>query len=142
MKLVVNKNQLDMAPEQWLRRAGYGYIRDRRSGQDSFVRRLGRDFYPRLHMYAEKQGDKIIFNLHLDQKQASYAGAHKHNAEYEGEVVEAEINRLKQLIIKKKKFKINNKDEVDNPMEKIGSGAYDKDTKPESRKPWWRRIFS
>jgi len=38
-----------------------------------------------------------MFNLHLDQKQPSYAGAHAHNAEYEGEIVEREIERLKQL---------------------------------------------
>jgi len=98
MKLIINKDQIDVSPEQFLRKAGYGYIRDRQAGHDSFVRRLGSGFYPRLHMYVEEQGDKIIFNLHLDQKQASYAGAHAHNAEYEGEVVEAEIERLESLI--------------------------------------------
>ncbi len=87
-----------MNPEQFLRRAGYAYIRDRRSGQDSFVRRLGSGFYPRLHIYAEEQGEKAIFNLHLDQKQPSYGGSHMHNAEYDGEVVEGEIERLKQFI--------------------------------------------
>ena len=98
MKLTISKNQLNMAPEQFLRRAGYGYIRDRRSGKDSFVRRLGNGFYPRLHMYVSERDDQIIFNLHLDQKQASYAGAHAHNAEYDGEVIEAEIERLRGLI--------------------------------------------
>ena len=98
MKLIIDKNQINMAPEQFLRRAGYGYIRDRHSGQDSFVRRLGSGHYPRLHMYIQESDDKIIFNLHLDQKQASYPGAHAHSAEYEGEVVEGEIERLKGLI--------------------------------------------
>ena len=98
MKLTINKNQLDTAPGQFLRRAGYGYIRDRHSGQDSFVRRLGSGHYPRLHMYIKEQGDKIIFNLHLDQKQASYAGAHAHSAEYDGDVVEQEVERLKNCI--------------------------------------------
>ncbi|PIP19098.1 hypothetical protein COY23_00130 [bacterium (Candidatus Torokbacteria) CG_4_10_14_0_2_um_filter_35_8] len=49
-------------------------------------------------MYVNYSGDKIIFNLHLDQKKPSYVGAHKHNAEYEGEIVEAEIKRLKSLL--------------------------------------------
>ena len=98
MKLIVNKNQLKESPANFLRQAGYGYIQDRRSGQDSFARRLGSGFYPRLHMYAEESGDNIIFNLHLDQKQPSYPGAHAHNAEYDGEVVEQEIQRLKQLL--------------------------------------------
>ncbi len=98
MKLIVNKNQLNVAPEQFLRKAGYGYIRDRHSGQDSFVRRLSSGHYPRLHMYIKESDNAIIFNLHLDQKQASYAGAHAHSAEYEGEVVEGEIRRLRELI--------------------------------------------
>lgn len=98
MKLIINKNRFNMAPEQFLRRAGYAYIRDRKTGLDSFARRLGSGFYPRLHMYADEQGDNIIFNLHLDQKQPSYKGARAHNAEYEGEVVEEEIKRLKRLI--------------------------------------------
>ncbi|MCK4553533.1 hypothetical protein KAU19_01040 [Candidatus Parcubacteria bacterium] len=98
MKLIVNTNQLDVAPEQFLRRAGYGYIRDRRTGKDSFARRLGSGHYPRLHMYIKESDDSIIFDLHLDQKQASYAGAHAHNAEYGGEIVEGEVERLKGLI--------------------------------------------
>lgn len=99
MKLIIDKNQLNEAPEIFLRHAGYGFIYDRRSGQSSFVRRLGGGFYPRFHMYIEENDKQVIFNLHLDQKQPSYAGAHAHNAEYEGEVVEQEIQRLKQLVV-------------------------------------------
>ncbi|MFH1427077.1 MAG: hypothetical protein ABIG60_00925, partial [Patescibacteria group bacterium] len=78
--------------------AGYAYIQDRQTGKDSFVRRLGSNFYPRFHMYLEEEADKIIFNLHLDQKKPSYAGTHAHNAEYDGEVVEREIARLQELL--------------------------------------------
>ena len=98
MKLIINENQLAMSSELFLRQAGYTYIRDRHSGHDSFVRRLTRNHYPRLHMYVSEQDNKIIFNLHLDQKRASYAGSHAHSAEYEGEVVEGEIERLKGFI--------------------------------------------
>jgi len=87
-----------MNPERFLRRAGYGYIRDRRTGKDSFARRLGKGHYPRLHIYIKASDNSIIFDLHLDQKQASYAGAAKHSAEYEGEVVEEEIRRLRNRI--------------------------------------------
>ena len=66
--------------------------------QDSFVRRLGRNYYPRFHMYIEEKEDQIVFSLHIDQKRPSYQGAHAHNAEYEGEVVKAEIERLKEII--------------------------------------------
>jgi len=98
MKLIVDKNQLNMNPEQFLRRAGYGYIRDCASGRDSFARRLGSGFYPRFHIYAEERGEKVIFNLHLDQKRPSYKGARMHNAEYDSEMVIEEIDRLKRLL--------------------------------------------
>lgn len=101
MKLIINKNQISENPESWLRRVGYGLIEDHRRGVMSFVRRLGNDFYPRLHLYFEAEGEKIIFSIHLDQKQASYEGSHMHNAEYDSELVAEEIERLKQIILGK-----------------------------------------
>ena len=80
-----------------MRQAGYSYLRDRNTGKDSFVRRAGSNFYPRFHVYINEGEEKVVFNLHLDQKKPSYQGAHAHNAEYEGEVVEAEAERLKSL---------------------------------------------
>ncbi len=140
MKLIINKNQLDTAPEQWLRKAGYAYIRDRKSGQDSFSRRLGGGFYPRFHMYFNESGGRIIFNLHLDQKQASYLGAHKHNAEYEGELVEAEIARLKNLLGDRQDIRADVPLGSD-PLDRISPGEYDKEAEPELKKSWWKRIF-
>ncbi|MDD4271910.1 MAG: hypothetical protein PHF50_03860 [Patescibacteria group bacterium] len=98
MKLILDKNILDQAPENLLRQAGYAFLTDRRTGQESYVRRFGRGFYPRFHLYLEEQNSQVILNLHLDQKQASYEGAHAHNAEYEGEVVEAEMARIKNFV--------------------------------------------
>jgi len=98
MKLSVNKNQLgSLAPEQWLRRAGYGLVATR-TGEVSFARRLGSGFYPRFHVYFQADGEQVVFNLHLDQKQASYQGVSRHSGEYEGELVEAEITRLKTYL--------------------------------------------
>ena len=99
MKLYIKKEDLDENPENFLRRASYGFIRDRHSGKESFVKRLGNYHYPRLHAYIDRTEDGFCINLHLDQKQASYPGAHAHSAEYDGEVVEKEIERLKQLIV-------------------------------------------
>ncbi len=98
MKIEVNKKVLSLNPDQFLRRAGYAFIRDTVRDKESYVRRLTRDFYPRLHMYFEDLPDRVVFDLHLDQKQASYSGSHMHNAEYEGPVVEEEINRIKNLL--------------------------------------------
>lgn len=98
MKLILDKNKLSDTPLNLIRRAGYGYIQDRRSGLESFVRHLGRNLYPRFHLYIEEEGEKVIFNLHLDQKQPSYSGSHMHNGEYDGEVIEAEMKRIREML--------------------------------------------
>lgn len=98
MKLIVKKNQLSgQSPEQWLRRAGYALLVSREAGE-SFARRLSNGFYPRLHLYFTMSGESVVFNLHLDQKKASYEGFTRHSGEYEGELVENEIARLKQFL--------------------------------------------
>lgn len=96
MKLIVSPAQLSgFSPEQWLRRFGYALVQNR-EGQVSFTRRLAGGFYPRFHLYVEPSGDKFSFNLHLDQKKASYEGITRHSGEYDSELVLEEINRLKQ----------------------------------------------
>jgi len=105
MKIIAKKSQLSEAPELWLRRAGYAYLPARDDGPASFARRLTRDFYPRFHLYLEIHPgnsagqEMIIFNLHLDQKRPGYQGYSRHNAEYDGAVVEAEGERLKSLLL-------------------------------------------
>lgn len=147
MKIIINKANLPEHPEHFLRRAGYAFHRDDRMNKESFVRRLGNHFYPRLHMYVEYQGDKIIFDLHLDQKQASYQGARMHNAEHGGEVVESEIRRLKSLIMQNINSHnasiaadtIQNKELVD----KIGGERdYTKGQPKKEKKSWWKRLLS
>ena len=81
-----------------MRRAGYAEFNDINSGQTSYTKRLARDYYPRFHVYLHKKDGGRRLNLHLDQKKPSYAGAHAHNAEYDGGRVEAEGRRLKNLI--------------------------------------------
>jgi hypothetical protein len=98
MKLNVLRSSMPSNHLVFLRRAGYAYIESRRTGQGSFVRRLTGNDYPRLHMYVEEEGDNLSFNLHLDQKQASYAGSHAHSGEYNSSIVEGEIMRLKSLL--------------------------------------------
>jgi len=104
MKIVAYKTQLQEAPEMWLRRAGYTFIPERDNGERSFAKRLSRDFYPRFHVYFKEGKDRedkeiVIFNLHLDQKKPGYAGYNRHNAEYDGDLVEEEIKRLKLLLL-------------------------------------------
>jgi hypothetical protein len=98
MKLLINETQLNTPPEIFLRQAGYAYIANRHGGDDSFVRSLSGNFYPRFHVYIKRELDKIILNIHLDQKKPSYGGVNMHNGEYDGEVVEAEVARLKGML--------------------------------------------
>lgn len=98
MKLSVRKEQLIETPESFLHHAGWALIHDRRRGVSSFVKRLGAGFYPRLHLYVDERDGLVIFNMHMDQKEASYEGAHMHNAEYDNELVAAEIETIKGLL--------------------------------------------
>jgi len=104
MKLTVPKKQLSETPDRWLRRAGYAFVPEREEGQDSFARRLSRDIYPRFHVYFNESQtatgqEMVTFNLHLDQKKPGYAGFSRHNGEYDGEVVEREMERLKTFLL-------------------------------------------
>jgi hypothetical protein len=92
MKIQV-KDNLDLS--KIIKRCGYAEIRDRK-GQTSYVRRAHSYRYPRFHVYLE---DNFI-NLHLDQKEPIYEGAAAHNGEYDGEVVEQEANKIKEMIEK------------------------------------------
>jgi len=99
MKFGVKREKLSLNPEQFLRSAGYKFIRDFKTGKESFVHQPGRNRYPRFHIYINDQDGAVFFDLHLDQKEAIYPGQHAHNAEYDGDTVEREIGRLKGLIL-------------------------------------------
>ena len=95
MKLFINNSDLDANPALFLRDAGYTYIESRHTGQGSYARPIGGGNYPRLHVYIEEHPNQVVFNLHLDQKQASYEGVTAHSGEYDGPLVEQEVARLK-----------------------------------------------
>jgi hypothetical protein len=100
MKIIVRKSRFTMNPDHFLRKAGYGFVNDRRASDVSYARRFSTGLYPRFHMYYKEDRETITFNLHVDQKQSTSTGAgHKHNAEYDGALVEGEIYRLKKLIV-------------------------------------------
>lgn len=144
MKLILDNNQLSQSPEMFLRQAGYVFLEDRKTNNESFVRSLNRGFYPRFHLYLEQLSDRVILNLHLDQKQASYAGAHAHNAEYDGEVVEEEIRRIKNLV------KSNTQSTTPNAntgtsekhiLDKIRPKHFEATARKEKKQSWWRKFF-
>lgn len=99
MKLVISKVKVpNFLPDHFLRQAGWAYIFDKKREQGSYVKRLTRDFYPRLHLYVKETDDRFTLEVHLDQKQASYEGVRMHNAEYDGPVVQSALEDLVQKL--------------------------------------------
>jgi len=138
MKLILDNNQFSETPESFLRQAGYVFLEDRKTGNESFVRPLNRGYYPRFHLYLDQSGGKLIFNLHLDQKQASYSGSHMHNGEYDGELVQAEIDRLKSLVgAYEKPIDFAEEDLLD----KIRPKQFKALKTNLEKKSWWRKFF-
>ena len=67
---------------------------DPKTGEFRFFRSLGGRRYPRFHIYAQQQEDTASLNIHLDQKQPSYEGSSAHSGEYEGLIIEQEVERI------------------------------------------------
>jgi hypothetical protein len=89
-----------MSTPELIRKIGY-FLNDNNSGQLNCVRRLrpGQP-WPRYHLYIKEQGDSLQLNLHVDQKADTrhYNPTSAHNGEYDGPLVEQEINRLQSLL--------------------------------------------
>lgn len=81
-----------------MRTIGYKPAYFQNDGEVSIVRQLGRNDYPRFHVYIKKSSGTFIFNLHLDQKKPSYGGSTGHSGEYDGHIIEDEAERIKQLL--------------------------------------------
>ena len=145
MKIKLKIEQLGgTSPAQWLRRAGYVYIVDRQTNQESFARRFDRNFYPRFHLYVQTETghDFIFFNLHLDHKKASYEGQSRHSADYDGELVQEEAVRLRTLLIPVNTGNSANSS-VDNCDVLNSLQAPDISQRREKikKQSWWQKIF-
>lgn len=86
----------------FMRKSGYSFQKENKErGELIFIRRLGARDYPRFHLYlkTDKSSDNIIFDLHLDQRKPVYRGTPAHLAEYNGEAVKQEVERIKKNIL-------------------------------------------
>ena len=84
-----------------MRTIGYQPAYFQKPGETSIVRLVGRTDYPRFHLYIKPVSGATgaySFNLHLDQKKVSYEGQTGHSGDYDGEVVEAEAERIKNSL--------------------------------------------
>lgn len=62
----------------------------------SFMKPIAGRAYPKFHVYLRELPDGFEINLHLDQKAPSYRGTAMHSGEYRGELVEKEMNSIRQ----------------------------------------------
>lgn len=97
MKIVIENCSDSLAAA--LRRIGYSFKRvAEETGQISAVRAMARGGFPRFHIYAKMEGNRLYLNLHLDQKRPSYSGVRAHSGEHESQAVKEEASRIKKLL--------------------------------------------
>lgn len=98
MKLILEK--IKILPDNFMRQCGYIKIENpHKNNEISYAKSFesGR-FYPRFHAYLSELLDKKVeLSLHLDMKKPSYEGTSAHSGEYDGELVQGEILRIKEL---------------------------------------------
>ncbi len=85
-----------------MREVGY-HINDNRSDTPNYVRRLRPGLsWPRYHLYVKESPEKYLLSLHLDQKADTrhYNPTSVHNGEYDGPLVETELQRIKSILWK------------------------------------------
>jgi len=80
-----------------------GYHFERQDGEELVFCRIlgsGKSGYPRFHIYLKinNVSHETQINLHLDQKKPVYQGVSAHSAEYEGQLVEQEAERIKKTV--------------------------------------------
>lgn len=90
----INKSINDL-----MRTIGYQPAYFQKNGEVSIVRQIGRNDYPRFHLYVTQSGANMNFSLHLDQKKPSYEGAKGHSGDYDGSVVEGEAERIRNMLL-------------------------------------------
>ncbi|HEY4499618.1 MAG TPA: hypothetical protein VJH70_00590 [Candidatus Paceibacterota bacterium] len=91
---------LNVTPAILMRNCGYVTIENpHKNNEISYARNLhAGNFYPRFHVYIEKTRQDTVLSLHLDAKKPSYEGANAHSGEYDGELVETEMQRLRAAL--------------------------------------------
>lgn len=80
-----------------MRKAGY-YFQGKNEEKSELIFVRPPRGYPRFHIFLKVENENLIFNLHLDQKKPIYKGITAHSGEYDGELVEKEAERIKQIL--------------------------------------------
>lgn len=94
MKIGIIKDNINLYSR--LRKAGYHPDKLQRRSLSSFSRSIFNTRYPRFHLYYNTESGEI--NIHLDHKAPRYGEASDHGAEYDGELIIREAERLKTFL--------------------------------------------
>ena len=96
-------------PIAFMRSCGYAFDREigpvkpaghGAGAEASCMRRVSGYDYPRYHAYVHVEETRtLIINLHIDQKKPSYGTTAAHSGEYDGELVEREMERIRGFIV-------------------------------------------
>lgn len=81
-----------------MRRCGYMPWRDPRSGESSYIRRLGAGYYPRFHIKVKRHNSSVIFDLHLDSRRPMHKKGIRTYEDEESVVVSSEADRIKAFL--------------------------------------------
>ena len=76
-----------------MRKAGYSFQRKNQEESELVFVRPPSGF-PRFHIYLKEDDNKLIFNLHLDQKKPIYKGTIAHSGEHDNQIINQEKQRL------------------------------------------------
>lgn len=96
MEIIIKNPKIK--PLNLAREIGYTITGYSQGSEINFIKRISKNPYPRFHIYIKEDDQDYILNLHLDQKKPSYNGSSAHNAEYEGPIIEKEIERIKSIL--------------------------------------------
>lgn len=94
MKFVIENPKMNV--NVLFRRAGYHFVK--RAGEESaFARSLTGHTFPRYHAFCKTDGGRILVNIHIDHKAASYEGTSMHSGEYDSDskLLNEEAERIK-----------------------------------------------
>ena len=95
MKFILEK-ELKENIYNLMRKLGYHF--QRQDNELVFYRPLSASNFPRFHLYIKKEGKKLIFSIHLDQKKPVYKGVTFHSGEYNSKIVKEELERIEQAL--------------------------------------------
>ena len=98
MKFII-KGPLKENPQNLMRALGYSFQKENGDRGEIAFTRPARG-YPRFHLFLKIIGENLAFNIHLDQKKPSYGKFTAHSGEYNTEIIENEVQRIKQILEK------------------------------------------